>query len=112
MNLLDACGAGFVLRDLRCRIEHRISQLVDRQLFAPVIRDEDRVGSDRFDDQRGKDTLTPTRNYLDSLAIVYLKFHCGLRMDLDVGLRALFDEETYPPRLVSREVLINNTSTC
>ena len=39
MNLLDSRGAGFVLRNLRSRIERRIRQLIRRQLFAPVIRE-------------------------------------------------------------------------
>ena len=43
MDLLDACGAGFVFRNFRCGIERRIGQLVDRQLLAPVIRNKDRV---------------------------------------------------------------------
>ena len=47
MNLLDARRTRLVLRNFRSRIERWIRQLIDRQLFSPMIRNEDRVWPNR-----------------------------------------------------------------
>src|ERR1043165_739539 len=105
MNLLDAGGTGFILRYLRRWVERWVCQLVGRQLFAPVVRDKDRVGADRLDDERRKDALAAPRDHAHALAVVDLQLHGRLRVNLDVRLGALFDEKAYATGLVARKIL-------
>ena len=52
MNLLDARGARFELRNLGNWIEYRVRQLVHCQIFAPMVGNEDGVFPDRLNYQR------------------------------------------------------------
>src|SRR2546423_1983697 len=110
MNLLNARGAGFELRYLRDGIERRIGQLIRSEFFAPMIRNEDSIGPNRFDDERWEDALAPTRNDLHTLAIVDFELHGRNGVNLYVRLRALLYEKAYAPRLISRKILIDDAS--
>src|SRR3954468_2982723 len=101
MNLLDARGAGFVLWNLRGRVKRRIRQLIDSELFAPVIGNKNRVRANRFDDERGEDAFAAPRNNFHALAVVDLEPRSHFRMYLDVRLRALLDEKAYATSLIA-----------
>src|SRR5262249_26006375 len=75
MNFLDPRCASLELRDFRSRIERRVSQLVRRQLLTPVIRDEDRVRSNRANHKCRKDSLSSTRDDTNAPSLVDLEFH-------------------------------------
>src|SRR5262245_40182228 len=110
MNLLDSRRTSLELGDLRDRIELRIRQLIYRQLLAPVIRDENRIGSNRSHNKRGKLTFTTTRDHPDTFAVVDLEFHRGLGMSLDVRVRTLLDQESDTSWWIAGEILINDAS--
>src|SRR6185312_1485870 len=80
------------------------------QFFTPMIRNEDRIFPNCFDDQCGKDSVAAARDYANTLAVVDLQFHCSFRMNLDVWLRTLLYQKTNAPRLISRQVLIDHSA--
>src|SRR5215216_8002083 len=101
MNLFNACRASLELRDLRNRIERGIRQLIDGQLLTPVIRDEDRVRPNRPYYQHWKDPFTTTRYDAHTLTIRDLQLRSRFRMNFDVRLRTLLDQESDPSRLIT-----------
>src|SRR5436853_7821565 len=101
MNLLDARGTGFVLWNLRDGVKLWVRQLIHGELFAPVIGNKNRVGANRFDDERGEDALATPRAHAHVLAIVDLELHGCLRMNLNVRLRALLYEKAYATSLIA-----------
>src|SRR6266516_696839 len=112
MNLLDPRGTGLELRNPGDWIERRVCQLIDRQVLAPMIRNEDRVPADRLNYQRWKHPVATPRNHAHALAIVHLELHRRFRMNLDVWFGTLLDEEADASRLVAGQVLIDNASAC
>ncbi len=111
MNLLNSRGAGFELRNLRSWIERGIRQLIHRQFFAPVIGNEDRVGSNRPHDQHRKHSIATPRDNPHTLAVVDLQLHRGFRMNLDIRFRTLLDQKTDASRLIAGKILIDDAST-
>src|SRR5436190_11833734 len=110
MNLFNSRRTRLVLRNLRNWIHGRIRQLVHCQLFAPVIRDEDRVWSNCPHHQHRKNSITTTRDHSYTFAIIYLQLHRRFGMNFDIGFRALLDQESYATCLVAGEILIDNAS--
>src|SRR3989442_16033300 len=108
INLLEWRGASFEFRNLRNRIERRVSQLILRQLHAPMIRYEDRVGANRADDQHRKDSFAAARDDAHALAIINLQFHRSFRMNFDVRFGALLNQKTNAPSLIAGKILIDD----
>src|SRR5688500_14861177 len=111
MNLLDARGACLVFRNLRCRIERWISQLIYSKLFTPMIGNEDRVWANRAHDERRKNTFAAPGDYAHPLSIVDLEFRRSLRMNLNVGFGTLLDQKADASRLIAGKILIDDTPT-
>src|SRR6185503_2847632 len=111
MNLFNSRRAGFVLRNLRHRIERGICELINCQLFAPVIRNENRVRPNRAYNQHGKHSFTTARYDADSLAVVNPESHRSFRMNFDVWLWTLLDEKPDSSRLIAGEILVDNSPT-
>lgn len=101
MDPFYTCRAGLEFGDLRCRVEFRIGQKIDRDRIAPMVWNEDRVRPNGPDDQRRKYTFAPTRNDLYGVAVVYFEFCRSFGMDLNIRLGALIDEKFYSPSLIT-----------
>src|SRR2546421_7002508 len=110
MDLLDPRCACFELRNLGDWIERRVCQLIDGQVLAPMIRNEDRVLANCFDYQSWKDPIAAPGDYAHALAIVHLELHRCLWMNLDVWFGTLLNEKSYAPCLIAGQVLIDNAT--
>src|ERR1044072_8618400 len=76
-----------------------------------MVRYEDRISANRLHNQSWKDSFTTSRNYTYTLAVVHLQLHCSFRMNFNIWFRALFDEKSDAPSLVTRKILIDNPAT-
>src|SRR5215831_20113565 len=108
MNFFDARRASLELRNPGGGIECRIRQLIHRQLLPPMVWNKDGVGTNCTDHQNRKNSVSAARDYPYSFAIADIEPRSRFRMDFHVRLRTLFDEKADAPRLIARQVLIDN----
>src|SRR5689334_13092705 len=76
-----------------------------------MIRNKDRILTNCLYDQCRENAISTTRHNSHPLAVVDLQLHRSFRMNLDVWLGALFNQKTDAPRLIAREILIDNATT-
>src|SRR5215216_3712591 len=104
MNFFNSRRAGFELRNLRHRIERGICELINRQLFTPVVRNENRVRTDRAHNQHRKNSFTAARDNAYTLAVVNLESQRSFRMNFYVWLGTLLDEKPDPSGLIAGKI--------
>src|ERR1051325_11877323 len=73
MDLFNSRRTSLELRNLRSRIECGIRQLIYRQLFSPVIGNEDRVWTNRSHHQHWKHAFAASRDHAHTFAVVDLQ---------------------------------------
>src|SRR5262245_57178026 len=111
MDLYDSRSASLEFRNLRNWIKGGIRQLIDSQLFSPVIRNKDRIWPNGSYNQNREDTLAATRYNPNTLSIIDLQFRCQLRMHFYVRFGTLLHQKPNAPGLIPRKILINDTTT-
>src|SRR3982750_4777924 len=93
MNFLNASSARFELGNFRNRIERWIGQLIYRQLFSPVIGNENRILANSLDDQCWKNAITTTRDDFHALTITYIQLLRRCRVDFNIRFRTLLNQK-------------------
>src|SRR5215208_5509316 len=111
MNLFNPRRASFELGYLRNWIQRGISQLVHRQLLAPVIGNKDSVRPDGAHNQHRKDSFATTRSDTHALAVIDVQFLRQVGMNFHVWFRALLNQKTNTSCLITREILIDHAAT-
>src|SRR5579875_3005811 len=89
-------------------LQHRIGQLIGRLRMAIVVRDEECVGSDGAYHQCGGGHFAPARAYRHPVAILNTQPLRRLLMYLHPGVRGHLFQERHAPRLVARQVMIDD----
>src|SRR6185312_13882835 len=97
-----------VLWNLDGRIGHGIGELVHRLAVAVVERNEERIGPDRWHNQRLQFHRAAWRPHAHALAIRDAQPLRRLRVDLDPWLRRLRVEEAEPSRLRAAEIVVDD----
>src|SRR5262245_51305083 len=109
VGFAHAAAAHFVLRDLADRILRRNRQPVRALVAWPVVRDEDRVRTNRGDHHRAQCNCAATGLRSRPFAVAYTDLVRQPRVHLEAGFRVLIDERPNPARLRAGQEMADDT---